>query len=116
MPRGRAISARIGLHVFHVRVAAQVATGCEAEEVPVAVRALQPLGRAVAEPRFNLQLLSAFAVVGLLLALVGVWGLTAFDVRRRFGEIGIRLSLGARPEGILSKATRVDPREVLNAE
>lgn len=58
------------------------------------------LSQAVAEPRFNLQLLSAFAVVGLILALVGVWGLTAFDVRRRFGEIGIRLSLGARPEGI----------------
>jgi predicted permease len=56
--------------------------------------------RAVAEPRFNLQLLSAFAVVGLLLALVGVYGLTAFDVRRRFPEIGIRLSLGARPEEI----------------
>lgn len=58
------------------------------------------LSRAVAEPRFNLQLLSAFAVVGLVMALVGVYGLTAFDVRRRFGEIGIRLSLGARPESI----------------
>ena len=56
--------------------------------------------RAVAEPRFNLQLLSAFAAVGLLLALVGVYGLTAFDVRRRFPEIGIRLSLGAEPEEI----------------
>lgn len=64
------------------------------------------LSRAVAEPRFNLQLLSVFAVVGLVMALVGVYGLTAFDVRRRFGEIGIRLSLGARPEGIRSMILR----------
>lgn len=66
----------------------------------------QNLSRAVAEPRFNLQLLSAFALVGLLMALVGVYGLTAFDVRRRFPEIGIRLSLGARPESIRSMILR----------
>lgn len=66
----------------------------------------EKLSGAVAEPRFNLQLLSAFALVGLLMALVGVYGLTAFDVRRRFGEIGIRLSLGARPEGIRSMILR----------
>lgn len=58
------------------------------------------LQRAVAEPRFNLQLLSGFAGAGLLLALVGVYGLTAFDVRRRLTEIGIRLSLGAEPGSI----------------
>jgi ABC-type antimicrobial peptide transport system permease subunit len=41
--------------------------------------------------------MSGFALVGLLLAVVGVYGLTAFDVRRRFREIGIRVSLGAEP-------------------
>lgn len=70
--------------------------------VPVPeIRSLeQNLHRAMAEPRFNLQLLSSFALVGLLLAVVGVYGLTAFDVRRRFREIGIRLSLGAEPDQI----------------
>jgi len=58
------------------------------------------LRRAVAEPRFNLEILSGFAAVGLLLAVLGVYGLTAFDVRRRFREIGIRLSLGADPGGV----------------
>ncbi|MDX1646279.1 MAG: ABC transporter permease [Longimicrobiales bacterium] len=71
------------------------------------------LSRAVAEPRFNLQLLSAFALVGLLMALVGVYGLTAFDVRRRFAEIGIRLTLGARPEGIRSMILRQRMRTTL---
>ena len=82
---------------------ATVAPGLPIGEVAPLTRHLD---RAVATPRFNLQLLSVFAVVGLILALVGVWGLTAFDVRRRFGEIGIRLSLGARPEGIQSMILR----------
>ena len=58
------------------------------------------LGWAVAEPRFNLQILSGYALVGLLMAVVGVYGLTAFDVRRRLPEIGIRLSLGAEPGAV----------------
>jgi predicted permease len=58
------------------------------------------LSWAVAEPRFNLQLLSGFAVLGLLMAVIGVYGLTAFDVRRRLPEIGIRLSLGASTQQI----------------
>ena len=56
--------------------------------------------QAVAQPRFDLQLVAAFALVGLAMAIVGIYGLTAFDVRRRFREIGIRLSLGAAPNGI----------------
>jgi len=65
---------------------------------------IQPLAanvdRALAEPRFNVVLLGGFAAAGLILALVGLYGLTAFEVRQRFREIGIRLSLGARPEEI----------------
>jgi predicted permease len=57
--------------------------------------------RALAEPRFNASLLAGFALSGLLLAVVGLYGLTAFEVRQRMREIGIRMSLGARPEGIL---------------
>ena len=77
-------------------------------DVPVPeIRSLeQNLRRAVAEPRFNLQILACFAVVGLLLAIVGVYGLTAFDVRRRFREIGIRVSLGADPRAIPSMILR----------
>ena len=61
---------------------------------------------AVAEPRFNLQVLGSFAAAGLLLAVVGVYGLTAFDVRRRVREIGIRVSLGARPDSIPTRILR----------
>ncbi|MEM7416107.1 MAG: ABC transporter permease [Gemmatimonadota bacterium] len=66
----------------------------------------QNVSRAVAEPRFNLVILGGFAVTGLLLALVGLYGLTAFDVRRRVPEIGIRLSLGADHGSIIQGIVR----------
>ena len=64
------------------------------------------MDRALAEPRFNVILLGGFAGAGLILALVGLYGLTAFEVRQRFREIGIRLSLGARPQEIRRRIVR----------
>lgn len=60
------------------------------------------LDRALAEPRFNLLLMAAFAAVGLALAVIGLYGLTAFEVRRSFREIGIRMSLGAEAGSLVS--------------
>jgi len=71
------------------------------------------LERTLAEPRFNFVLLASFAAVGLLLAVIGLYGLTTFEVQQRFREIGIRLSLGARPEAIQSMILR--ERAVLGA-
>jgi predicted permease len=60
------------------------------------------IGEQTASPRFNTVLLSTFAGVAFLMAIVGVYGVLAFSVTQRSAEIGIRMALGATPEAVLA--------------
>jgi putative ABC transport system permease protein len=60
----------------------------------------------VAEPRFRTLLLAAFAVIALVLAAVGIFGLISFTVAQRTREIGIRIALGARPDQVVGSVVR----------
>lgn len=51
--------------------------------------------------RFYLFLLGAFSTTALFLAVIGVYGLISYAVRRRASEVGIRLALGAHTHSIL---------------
>ena len=60
----------------------------------------------MARDRFLMILLVAFATVSLVLALVGVYGVTAQAVRQRLPELGIRIALGARAAEIVRLTVR----------
>jgi predicted permease len=64
------------------------------------------LGFAFYPVRMSASLLSLFSVLGLSLAMLGLYGLLAFVVRQRTREIGIRIALGARKFDILSVVMR----------
>src|SRR5262249_12099959 len=71
------------------------------------IRSLQGvLDRSVEEPRFRTFLLIAFAVLALVLAAVGVYGLMSYTITERTREIGIRMALGGQPRQIMHRAIR----------
>ena len=56
--------------------------------------------------RFSMALLAVFALVGLMLAAAGVYGVISYTVASRRREMGIRLALGAHPRSLVSEVLR----------
>ncbi|HKE86410.1 MAG TPA: ABC transporter permease [Vicinamibacterales bacterium] len=60
----------------------------------------------VAQEQFALLLIASFAVLALVLAAVGVYGVQSYSVSRRSREMGIRLALGATPRSVRTMIVR----------
>ena len=82
-----------------------VVAAIHAQDGLLPVADLQPMtevvAASVAPRRFNLVLVELFAVAALLLAALGIYSVTSFNLRQRRRELAIRLALGARPPSLV---------------
>jgi predicted permease len=77
-------------------------------QLPVGdLRTMEELrGESVSQPRFLMFLFSAFSMVALAIAVIGIYGVIAYSVAQRRKEIGIRVALGAKPTSVAGMVVR----------
>jgi putative ABC transport system permease protein len=71
------------------------------------------LSKTVAQPRMRASLVGLFAVLAMLLAAIGVYGVVAYLVGQRTQEIGVRRALGAQAAEIVTMLVRESMRPVM---
>lgn len=91
-------------------LASSLRTAIWSVDPDIPVPAMRPLGQNVAwelaGSKLNLQLVGIFALAAVLIATLGLYGITSYTVAQRTRELGIRIALGARPGGVVGLVLR----------
>jgi putative ABC transport system permease protein len=106
--RALAIVARTPTEPAAITAAVRAAVHTLDKDLPIyAVRTMeQVLDTSMARERMSMLILAVFAIVALVLASVGLYGVVSHGVTERTHEIGVRMALGAQPRHVLGLVVR----------
>ncbi|AHG89258.1 permease [Gemmatirosa kalamazoonensis] len=98
-------------------VAAAIRAAVRSVDPAIPVYRVRPMRELIrgstAEARFNTLLLGLLATAGLVLAMVGIYGVVGYFVAQRATEMGLRMALGASPADVLRLLTLQGARPIL---
>jgi putative ABC transport system permease protein len=107
-PDGVSLVVRTAAGLHNTAAALRAALRSEDPQLPIQpIRSMENIvDGSVAERRFQLTLMGAFAASALLVACLGIYGVVSYSVARRRNEIGIRMVLGAQRSELLALVIR----------
>src|SRR5205814_1136458 len=86
-------------------IAAEVRAAVHAADPEQPIATVMPMNEYLADvragERYGAALMGTMSVLGLVLAALGLYGVMAYSVGQRRGEIGLRMALGARPWDVM---------------